>query len=90
MRAPDQILPSRAARRRTLTLAARIGFGARGLIYLLVSAFAAAAALNSGKQPHGIMDVVQAVSGTRLRLILAASIGTGLACLAAYFAIAGV
>jgi hypothetical protein len=90
MSAPDQILPSRATRRKTLTLVARIGFGARGLIYLLVGAFAAAAALNSGKQPHGIMDAVQAVNGTRLQLMFAASIGTGLACLAAYFAIAGV
>jgi Domain of Unknown Function (DUF1206) len=86
---PDQIVGSQPARYQALTLVARIGFGARGLIYLLVGAFAAAAALNWGKQPHGIMDAVQAVNGARLRGVLAASIGIGLACLAAYFAIAG-
>lgn len=85
----DHILRSQTGRHKALTLLARIGFGARGLIYLLVGAFAAAAALNLGKQPHGIMDAVQAVNGARLRGALAASIGIGLACLAAYFAIAG-
>src|SRR5437763_5045508 len=89
MTAVDQALASRAARRTTLTLLARIGFAARGAVYLLVAAFAAAAALGHGNEPHGIMDAVQAVTGSQLRLILAASIGFGLACLAAYFAVVG-
>jgi hypothetical protein len=63
-----------------LTWLARIGFAGRGLVYMLVGAFAAAAALGFGKQPHGIMDAVQAVTGSQLRLILAAVIGIGLAC----------
>src|SRR5438067_6872379 len=73
----------------TVTVMARLGFGARGLVYLLVAAFATAAALGVGKQPHGIIDAVQAVANTRLQLLLAAVIGGGLACLAAYFAITG-
>jgi hypothetical protein len=81
---------SQGARQPALTLFARVGFAARGLIYLLVAAFAAAAAFNPAKQPHGIMDAVQAISGTGLRLILATVIGIGLACLAGYFAITGI
>ena len=69
---------------------ARIGFGARGLVYLLVAAFATAAALGFGQQPHGIVDAVQAVANTQLQIIFAGGIGAGLACLAAYFAISGV
>ena len=85
----NPVLGSQTVRRKTLTFLARIGFGARGLVYLLVGAFAGAAALNMGKQPHGIIDVVQAVGGPYLRLVLAAVIGGGLACLAGYFAVAG-
>jgi hypothetical protein len=38
--------PALPARRTALTIIARIGFGARGLVYLLVAAFATAAALD--------------------------------------------
>jgi hypothetical protein len=89
MTAADSPFASPAARRTTLTFLARLGFAARGLIYMIVAGFAAAAALGLGKEPHGIMDAVQGVAGTHLRLVLAAIIGFGLACLAAYFAIAG-
>jgi hypothetical protein len=83
-------LLSSAAQGTTLTVMAWIGFGARGLVYLLVAAFATAAALGFGQQPHGIVDAVQAVANTQLQVILAGGIGAGLACLAAYFAISGV
>jgi hypothetical protein len=59
------------------------------LALLLVGAFAVAAALGLGQQPHGIMDVLTALMDTRLQTVLAASIGLGLACLAGYFAIRG-
>ena len=75
--------------RTALIIVVRIGFGARGLIYLLVGAFAVAAAFNLGKQPHGIIDAVQAVTNNGIRLILATVTGLGLACLAIYFAITG-
>src|SRR5436305_13497223 len=78
-----------AVRQPTLTVVARFGFAARGLLYLLVGAFAVAAALGLGQQPHGIMDVLTALIDTRLQTVLAAVIGLGLACLAGYFAIRG-
>jgi uncharacterized protein DUF1206 len=68
---------------------ARIGFAARGLVYLLVAAFATAAALGMGQQPHGIIDAVQAVAHDRLQVLVAAVVGVGLASLATYFAIVG-
>jgi hypothetical protein len=68
---------------------ARVGFAARGLVYLLVAAFAILAALGFGQQPHGIIDAVQGVTNNPLQLLLAGSIGIGLACLAGYFAITG-
>ena len=83
----ENAIPSPATRRAALTWLARVGFAARGLIYLIVAGFAAAAALGLGKEPHGIMDAVQAVTASHVRLVLAAVIGVGLACLAAYFAV---
>src|ERR1051325_8354695 len=85
----ENAIPSPATRRTALTWLARVGFAARGLIYLIVGGFAATAALGLGKEPHGIMDAVQAVTASHLRIGLAAVIGAGLACLAAYFAVVG-
>jgi hypothetical protein len=87
--AGDHELLSSAVRGTTLTVMAGIGFGARGLVYLLIAAFATAAALDFGQQPHGIIDAVQAVANTQLQIILDGGIGAGLAYLAAYFAISG-
>ena len=67
---------------------ARVGFAARGLVYLLIAVFAILTALGS-QQPHGIIDAVQGVTNGQLERLLAGIIGVGLACLAAYFAIAG-
>jgi hypothetical protein len=60
--AGDHELLSSAVQGTTLTVMARIGFGARGLVYLLVAAFATAAALGFRQRPHGMVDAVQAVS----------------------------
>jgi di/tricarboxylate transporter len=76
----DGAFASEANRRTALTAMARIGFGARGLIYLLVGAFAVAAAFNLGNQPHGIVDAVQAVTNGGVRLILAAVRGCADLC----------
>ena len=75
--------------RTTLTVIARIGFAARGLVYLLVAAFAIAAAAGLGRQPHGIVDAVQAITNDKVQILFAGGVGIGLACLAAYFAIIG-
>src|SRR5262249_36103771 len=85
----DRLWGAPAVQRSTLTVVARLGFAARGLIYLLVGSFAVAAALGLGQQPHGIMDAVSALIDTRLQTVLAAVIGLGLGCLAGYFAIRG-
>ncbi len=73
-----------------LTLLARIGFGARGAIYLLCAAFAIAAGLGFGARPRGIVDALYGITNSRLQIIAAAVGGLGLACLAAYFAIRGI
>src|SRR5262249_13427566 len=88
----SSIMPSRSeasseTRETTMTIMARIGFAARGLVYLLVAAFATAAALGFGQQPHGIIDAVQTVTQSQLQVLVAGGIGIGLAGLAAYFAI---
>jgi hypothetical protein len=85
----DGLAETLTVRRPALTVVARLGFAARGLLYLLVGGFAVAAALGLGQQPHGIMDVLTALMNTRLQTVLAAVIGLGLACLAGYFAIRG-
>jgi hypothetical protein len=46
------VFTSHCDARTAVTVIARIGFGACGLVYLLVGAFALAAAFNVGKQPH--------------------------------------
>jgi hypothetical protein len=85
----DRVVDTPIVREPALTVIARLGFAARGLLYLLVGGFAVAAALGLGQQPHGIMDVLTALMDTRLQTVLAAVIGLGLACLAGYFAIRG-
>src|SRR3981081_1450111 len=44
-----------------LTVIARLGFAARGVIYWLVAAFALGAALRSDQRPHGFTGAMQAV-----------------------------
>ena len=73
-----------------VTLMARVGFGARGAVYLLVGIFAVAAALGFGVQPRGTINILDAVSHRGLQTIIAAVIGLGLICLAAYFAMTGI
>jgi len=74
---------------KALSVAARTGFCARGVIYLIVAAFITAAALGSGQRAHGIAGALQAIAdapaGKAVMLLLAA----GLACLAGFLAVAG-
>lgn len=73
-----------------VSLIARLGYATRGTIYLLVAGFAAAAALRPGYRPQSMSGAVQAVASDPLGFWLALPLAAGLACLAAWFAIAAV
>ena len=83
--APQSPVPSGV-----LTLMARVGFGARGAVYLLVGIFAVAAALGFGVAPRGTINILDAISRHGLQTTIAAVIGLGVICLAAYFAMTGI
>ena len=47
--------------RTTFELAARLGYAARGVVYLIIGAFAVVAALSSGDRPTGKKGALQAL-----------------------------
>lgn len=59
---------------------ARIGYGARGVIYLIVGGLAAAA--GAAKRPSGPGDAFHTLLTQRAGAILVAAIGVGLVCFA--------
>jgi Domain of Unknown Function (DUF1206) len=71
-----------------LTLMARLGYGARGLIYLLIGGNALAATAG-GRKPHGFTDGLQAIGNVPLRTAVALVLLAGLGCFAGYFLIRG-
>jgi hypothetical protein len=69
---------------------ARIGYGARGLVYLLVGLFAGLAALQQGRRPEGMTDAVRIFQhGHGLGALFVLLIAIGLACLAGWYTVAG-
>jgi hypothetical protein len=68
---------------------ARIGFAARGLIYLLIGGSAARAALRSDAPAHGLADSVQSLIDLPLGRALVVTVAIGLACFAGWLAIRG-
>jgi Domain of Unknown Function (DUF1206) len=89
MKATPGVLLSARERQTVLKAMARLGFGARGLLYLLVGGFAVAAVLGSGGQPHGITDGLRAIANTPLRLAAVATLTVGLGCFAGYLTMVG-
>jgi uncharacterized protein DUF1206 len=71
-----------------LTLMARLGYGARGIIYLLIGGNALAATAG-GQKPHGFTDGLQAISSGPVRTAIALVLLAGLGCFAGYFLIHG-
>ena len=71
-----------------LTLMARLGYGARGAIYLLIGGNALAA-IAGGQKPHGFTDALQAIGSAPLRIAVALVLLAGLGCFAGYFLIRG-
>ena len=69
---------------------ARIGYGARGLIYFLVGLSAAFAAVQPGRRPAGMTGAVQVFQhGHLLGAVFVLAMALGLACLAGWYTIAG-
>ena len=68
---------------------ARIGFAARGLIYLLIGGSAARAALQSSAPAHGFAEAVHDLIGLPLGRALIVALAIGLACFAGWLAIRG-
>lgn len=73
----------------TVPLLARIGFGARGVIYLLIGAFTAVAALRPAQPAHGLTGAMDAVARMPLGTFGIGAVGLGLACFALWLAIEG-
>src|ERR1700751_3380911 len=71
-----------------LTLMARLGYGARGFIYLLIGRNALAA-VPGRQKPHGFTDGLQAIGSAPLRIAVALVLLAGLGCFAGYFLIHG-
>jgi hypothetical protein len=66
---------------------ARVGFAARGLIYLLIGGFASVAAFRSDQHPHGFTDAAQAVLNKPFGNFVVLGIAVGIACLAGWLAV---
>ena len=63
---------------------ARLGFGARGVVYCLVGALALMAALGSGGQTTGSRGALESLIGEPFGRVLLGAIGLGLVCFAVW------
>ena len=68
----------------------RLGYAARGVVYFLVGASAAIAAIRPGHRPAGPTDALQLGHGHPLGALFLLLVAFGLACLAGWFTVAGV
>jgi hypothetical protein len=68
----------------TVSALGRIGFAARGLVYLLIGTFATLAAFRPEQAPHGFTDSAQALIEKPFGNFVVLAIAVGLACLAGW------
>jgi hypothetical protein len=93
MQAAKSLMPPTAGAE-AVTLMGRLGYVARGVVYFLVGASAAIAAIWPAHRPAGPSDAVQLGSGQLghghpIGAIFLIAVAFGLACLAGWFTIAG-
>ena len=93
MQAAKSLMPPTAGSE-AVTLMGRLGYVARGIVYFLVGASAAIAAIWPAHRPAGPSDAVQLGSGQLghghpIGAIFLIAVAFGLACLAGWFTIAG-
>lgn len=63
---------------------ARIGYVARGIVFLIVGGFAILAALGGGTRPHGVSDALVTLLHKPFGAVLLWAMALGLACFAAW------
>ena len=74
---------------RSVSLMGRVGYAARGTIYFLVGASAALAAIRPEHRPGGMTEALQPLQNDWTGGVVLVLLTAGLACLAGWFAVAG-
>jgi Domain of Unknown Function (DUF1206) len=67
-----------------LALIARIGYAARGVVFLIIGGFALLAALGTGARPHGMRDALHSLLGDTAGGVLLWVVAAGLICFAGW------